>query len=70
MQIGDITPRLLALDGPVPAFRRVAQLVSGINVSRVLARGFKSALLISKVGYLYGLGRGETRIVGCGVGQN
>lgn len=46
-----VTPRLLALNGPTaaPAFRRVAGLVSGANVSRVLSRGFKCALLISKV---------------------
>lgn len=46
-----VTPRLLVLDGPTatPAFRRAAGLVSGANVSRVLSRGFKSALLISKV---------------------
>ncbi|KAG8742745.1 putative serine/threonine-protein kinase iks1 [Ceratobasidium sp. 414] len=49
MQMGEITPRLLTLDAPAPAVRRLAGLVSSINVSRVLARGFKSALLISKV---------------------
>ncbi|CUA73088.1 putative serine/threonine-protein kinase iksA [Rhizoctonia solani] len=47
-EIGDIAPRLLVLEGPAPAARRVAGLLSGINISRVLSRGFKSALLISK----------------------
>ncbi|KAH7342169.1 kinase-like domain-containing protein [Rhizoctonia solani] len=48
-EINDIAPRLLVLEGPAPAARRVAGLLSSINVSRVLSRGFKSALLICKV---------------------
>ncbi|CAE6492907.1 unnamed protein product [Rhizoctonia solani] len=47
-EINDIAPRLLVLEGPAPAARRVAGLLSSINVSRVLSRGFKSALLICK----------------------
>ncbi|GAB1526395.1 putative serine/threonine-protein kinase iks1 [Rhizoctonia solani] len=46
--INEITPRLLVLEGPTPAARRVAGLLSNINVSRILSRGFKSALLIFK----------------------
>ncbi|CAE6425417.1 unnamed protein product [Rhizoctonia solani] len=47
-EINDIAPRLLVLGGPVPAARRVAGLLSGINIPRILSRGFKSALLICK----------------------
>ncbi|KAB5590322.1 Pkinase domain-containing protein [Ceratobasidium theobromae] len=47
-EIGNITPRLLVLDGPTSAGERVAGLVSTINISRLLSRGFKCALLISK----------------------
>ncbi|EUC58803.1 kinase [Rhizoctonia solani AG-3 Rhs1AP] len=47
-EINDIAPRLLVLEGPVPAARRVAGLLSGINIPRILSRGFKSALLICK----------------------
>ncbi|CAE7071184.1 unnamed protein product [Rhizoctonia solani] len=47
-EITDIAPRLLVLDGPAPAATRVVGLLSGINLSRVLSRGFKSALLICK----------------------
>ncbi|KAF8695468.1 Kinase-like protein, partial [Rhizoctonia solani] len=37
--INEITPRLLVLEGPTPAARRVAGLLSNINVSRILSRG-------------------------------
>ncbi|KAG8691375.1 putative serine/threonine-protein kinase iks1 [Ceratobasidium sp. 423] len=47
-EISGIAPRLLVLEGPAPAARRVAGLLSSINVSRVLSRGFKGALLICK----------------------
>lgn len=47
-EISGITPRFLVLEGPAPVVRRATGLVSSINVSRVLSRGFKCALLISK----------------------
>ncbi|CAE6469741.1 unnamed protein product [Rhizoctonia solani] len=40
-EISGIAPRLLVLEGPAPAARRVAGLLSNINVSRILSRGFK-----------------------------
>ncbi|QRV74645.1 kinase domain protein [Ceratobasidium sp. AG-Ba] len=46
--VSEMTPRLLALDGPAPTIGRAAGLVSSINVPRVLSRMSKSALLISK----------------------
>ncbi|CEL55054.1 putative serine/threonine-protein kinase iksA OS=Dictyostelium discoideum GN=iksA PE=3 SV=1 [Rhizoctonia solani AG-1 IB] len=47
-EISGIAPRLLVLEGPAPAARRVVGFLSNINVSRILSRGFKSALLICK----------------------
>ncbi|KAJ1307149.1 hypothetical protein OPQ81_001266 [Rhizoctonia solani] len=44
----DSVPPLLVLEGPTPAARHSAGLLTGTNVSQVLSRGFKGALLICK----------------------